>query len=113
MISQLQSVNAASPPVKPAAVIDLYFIPTAQAFDRSEVESATLTAINARGESSSADVLNSLDWQGSLPSPQASGAPATTRLQMNSSGNAESADRDSWHQTWQFDLEVSVSLVDH
>jgi len=112
MLNLLTSADAIATPAQPSAVIDLYFIPTAQAFDRSEVESATLTALGTRGETSAADVLNTLDWQGSLPSPQARGAPAVTRLQISASGNAESPDRDSWHQRWQFDVEVSVSLVE-
>lgn len=111
LLNALQSGDAASPPVLPAAVIDLKFIPTAQAFDRSELESALLTATNAKGDSSAADVLGGLDWHGSVPSPQVDGAPAMSQIQLGSSGSSVSADTDAWKQEWNFHVLVPVALI--
>ncbi len=51
-----------------SAVLELRFIPTAQAFDRNELDSATLIVSDGK-IISSADALNSLDWHGSSPWP--------------------------------------------
>jgi hypothetical protein len=107
----LQSGDAAAPPVTPAAVIDLKFIPTAQAFDRSELETASLTVTNAKGDSSVADVLGGLDWHGSLPSPAADGAPTVSQIQLGASGNSVSMDSDAWKQDWNFHVLVPVALI--
>jgi hypothetical protein len=101
-ITALQSDDDAKPPATPAGVIDLRFIAGAEAFDRSELESASLTVTNARGESSSADILGSLEWHGSLPSPQLDGAPTVSRLQMSAIGTGVSPDRAAWKQEWRF-----------
>jgi hypothetical protein len=107
----LQSGDAASPPVAPAAVIDLKFIPTAQAFDRSELESASLTVTNAKGDTSVADVLGGLEWHGSLPAPGADGAPTISQIQLGAAGNGLSADSNGWKQEWDFHVMVPVALV--
>jgi hypothetical protein len=95
------------------AVLELAFIPTAQAFDLNDLDSATLTVINSNGLSSTADVRGSLTWTGSLPAPQASAteASAATTIELTSSGNAVSADHETWRQAWQ--LSVSVPVVLH
>jgi len=107
----LQSGDAASPPVVPAAVIDLKFIPTAQAFDRSELESASLTVTNAKGDTSVADVLGGLEWHGSLPAPSADGAPTVSQIQLGASGSGVSLDSDAWKQQWDFHVMVPVALI--
>jgi hypothetical protein len=109
--SALQSSDASSPPVVPAAVIDLKFIPTAQAFDRSELETASLTVTNAKGDSSVADVLGGLEWHGSLPALGADGAPKVSNVQLGASGGGLSPDRDAWKQEWNFHVLVPVALT--
>jgi len=106
----LQSADAASPPIVPAAVIDLKFIPTAQAYDRSELETASLTVTNAKGETSAADVLGGLEWHGSLPAP-VDGAPTVSQIQLGASGTGVSVDNDAWKQEWNFHLMAPIALI--
>jgi hypothetical protein len=108
----LPTLNPTAPPVTPAGVIDLRFMATAQAFDRSELESASLTVTNTRGDSNTADVLGSLEWHGSLPAPRTEGAPPMIRLQMGAIGSSTSADREAWKQEWNFHLMVPIAVVD-
>jgi hypothetical protein len=107
----LQSGVASSPPVVPAAIIDMKFIPTAQAFDRSELETASLIVTNAKGDTSEADVLGGLEWHGSMPSPQADGAPTVSQVRLGASGTGISADADAWKQEWNFHVTVPVALI--
>ena len=93
------------------AVIELRFASTAQAFDRDEVESGSLTTTNAQGEHCVVDVLGSLQWTGSLPSPQAEGTPAVTQLELSAAGDGQALDHGTWQQSWHFSVSVPVALA--
>jgi len=94
---------------KRSAVLELRFVPTAQAFDRNELDSATLIVSDGNG-TRSADALGGLDWPGSLPSPgvppRAGARPSFT---LNASNETVSSARDMWKQSWR--LSVSVPVV--
>ena len=91
-----------------SAVLELRFVPTAQAFDRNELDSATLIVSDGK-VTSSADALSSLDWQGSLPSPDPN-APLGQRptFTLNSSNETISSNRAIWKQSWRLSLTVPV-----
>lgn len=93
------------------ALIELRFIPSAQAFDRNELDSATLIASDGK-LSSTADALAGLDWSGSLPSPQLTLPPGSERptVELTSGGNTETADRSTWKQKWHLSLAVPVVM---
>lgn len=93
------------------AVIELRFIPTAQAFDRNELDSARLI-VSDGSLTSSADALNSLDWQGSLPSPQLELPPGSDNptVALSSTSESVTADRETWLQSWKLSLDVPVIL---
>jgi hypothetical protein len=110
-ITVLQSSEDGASPVTPAGVIDMRFVAAAQAFDRSELERASLTVTNARGDRSTADVLGSLEWHGSLPSPEIEEPPPVSRLQMSAFGSGESQDGEAWKQEWRFNVTVPVVLL--
>lgn len=94
----------------PGAIVDVEFTPTAQAFDRNDIDRASLTAWNAKGDRSEADVLGGLSWSGSLPSPQADGAPAVTLLDLRASGTGRSLPI-TWRQSWNFTVAAQVSAA--
>ncbi len=91
------------------ALIELRFVPSAQAFDRNELDSATLIASDGT-LSSAADALAGLDWAGSLPSPQLVLPPGSERptVELTSGGNTETADRATWKQKWHLSLAVPI-----
>jgi len=91
-----------------SAVLELRFLPTAQAFDRNELDSATLI-VSDGALTSSADALGSLDWQGSLPSPNPS-APTGSRptFTLSASNETVSSNREIWKQSWRLSLTVPV-----
>jgi len=93
------------------AIIELRFVPGAQAFDRNELDSATLIASDGK-LSSTADALAGLDWAGSLPSPQLVLPPGSERptVELTSGGNTETADRTTWKQKWHLSLAVPVVM---
>jgi hypothetical protein len=93
------------------ALIELRFVPSAQAFDRNELDSATLIASDGK-LSSAADALAGLDWAGSLPSPQLALPPGSERptVELTSGGNTESGDRATWKQKWHLSLAVPVVM---
>jgi hypothetical protein len=93
-----------------SAVLELRFVPTAQAFDRNELDSATLI-VSDGNVTSSADALNSLDWHGSLPAPglsQPSGP--LPRFTLNSASETVSSTRETWKQSWRLSLTVPVVM---
>jgi hypothetical protein len=93
-----------------SAVLELRFVPTAQAFDRNELDSATLI-VSDGNVTSSADALNSLDWHGSLPGPgplQPSGP--LPRFTLNSASETVSSARETWKQSWRLSLTVPVVM---
>lgn len=93
-----------------SAVLELRFVPTAQAFDRNELDSATLIVSDGK-VTSSADALNSLDWHGSLPSPGVSGSPdELPTFRLNSSNETVSSAREMWKQSWRLSLTVPVIM---
>jgi len=112
LVGALKSMDPRSPPVTPAGVIDLRFISTAEAWDRSDLESASLTATNVRGDSNTADVLGGLEWHGSLPAPHTQGAPSLIRLQLGAIGSSTSADKNTWKQEWNFHVVVPVVVIE-
>lgn len=74
------------------AVLEMHFRSNAKAFDRDGLESASLTVTNSDGTvSSTADVLDSLKWSGSMPaSSPSSEAPAVAAAAAGSAaGSAE------------------------
>lgn len=93
-----------------SAVLELRFVPTAQAFDRNELDSATLIVSDGK-VTSSADALNSLDWHGSLPSPGVSGSSdELPTFKLNSSNETVSSAREMWKQSWRLSLTVPVIM---
>ncbi len=112
LVTAVAAETLPGPVTPPYAVIDLRFVPTAQAFDRNELDGASLTATNTLRQTSTADLLGSLDWNGSLPSPRADGVPSTSQLQLSAAGSGQSMDRESWQQSWQFTVAVPVSRVE-
>ena len=93
-----------------SAVLELRFVPTAQAFDRNELDSATLIVSDGK-ITSSADALSSLDWQGSLPSPDPN-APTGRRptFTLSASNETISSNREIWKQSWRLSLTVPVIM---
>jgi hypothetical protein len=91
------------------ALIDLRFLPTAQAFDRNELDSATLV-VSDGSFTSTVDALGGLDWAGSLPSPQMELPPGSPRptVELTSGGDAVVLDGVAGRQTWKLSLSVPV-----
>ena len=91
-----------------SAVLELRFVSTAQAFDRNELDSATLI-VSDGNVTSSADALNSIDWHGSLPTPGASMPPGQNpTFTLNTSNETVSSMREIWKQSWRLSLTVPV-----
>ena len=91
-----------------SAVLELRFVSTAQAFDRNELDSATLI-VSDGSVTSSADALNSLDWHGSLPTPGASlPSGQNPMFTLNTSNENVSSTREIWKQSWRLSLTVPV-----
>lgn len=90
------------------AVLELTFVPTAQAFDRNELDAATLTLTSRAGASAAADVLGSIDWRGSLPSPQTSGAASQSSLVLTAAGRGQA--RTDSQESWRFTIAAPVML---
>jgi hypothetical protein len=110
MLDALQAGGVGSV-AKRMAVIELRFIPTAQAFDRNELDSARLVVSDGT-LTSSADALNSLRWEGSLPSPQMqlpAGSDNPT-VALTSASESVTADRETWMQSWRLSLTVPVIM---
>jgi len=94
---------------KRSAVLELRFLPTAQAFDRNELDSATLI-VSDGSSTRSADALGGLDWPGSLPSPSVpSSSGQHPSFTLKASNESVSSARDIWKQSWR--LSVSVPVV--
>lgn len=110
LAASLQNESPEVAGVPTYGIVDLHFSPVAQAFDRNDLETASLIASNAQGEHSAADVLGGIEWTGSLPSPQAEGTSPTTLLELSAAGAGQSMDRESWRQSWQFKVSVPVTL---
>jgi hypothetical protein len=108
--SILAAIRSGEPgsPSKRWAVLELRFAPTAQAFDRNELDSATLIVSNG-SLTSSADALSSLKWNGSLPSPAAPSAGASAAsFTLDTANETVSSARDVWKQSWRVSLSVPV-----
>jgi hypothetical protein len=93
-----------------SAVLELRFVPTAQAFDRNELDSATLIVSDGKN-TSSADALSSLDWRGSLPWPDPN-LPTDRHpsFTLHSSNETISSARGTWKQSWRLTLNVPVIM---
>jgi hypothetical protein len=93
-----------------SAVLELRFVPTAQAFDRNELDSATLI-VSDGNTTSSADALSSLDWRGSLPWPDPKLPPDRhPTFTLHSSKETISSARGTWKQSWRLTLNVPVIM---
>lgn len=93
-----------------SAVLELRFVPTAQAFDRNELDSATLIVSDGK-TTSSADALSSLDWRGSLPWPDPNLPPDRhPTFTLHSSNETISSARGTWKQSWRLTLNVPVIM---
>ena len=93
-----------------SAVLELRFASTAQAFDRNELDSATLI-VSDGDVTSSADALNSIDWHGSLPAPGDIMPPdQLPKFTLNSSNETVSSARETWKQSWRLSLTVPVVM---
>ena len=91
-----------------SAVLELRFVPTAQAFDRNELDSATLI-VSDGNVTSSADALGSIDWRGSLPAPGIT-LPSGQQFTLDSASETVSSARETWKQSWRFSLTVPVVM---
>ena len=110
MLAAIES-GSVSGLAKRMAVIELRFAPTAQAFDRNELDSARLI-VSDGALTSTADALNSLTWDGSLPSPQLE-LPAgrdNPQVALSSASERVTADRETWMQSWKLALTVPVVM---
>ncbi len=95
---------------KRSAVLELRFIPTAQAFDRNELDSATLI-VSDGNVTATADALGSIDWRGALPSPSLPLPPGPPpSFMLESAGETVSSSRDTWKQSWRLSLDVPVIM---
>jgi hypothetical protein len=94
----------------PYAVLELHFQPSAQAFDRDELETAKLLVSN-QGVTSIATVLDSIEWQGSMPSRQINDSSTSITLQLSSAGQGQSDDA-QWQQAWSISLVAPVTVID-
>ena len=93
------------------AMIELKFLPSAQAFDRNDLDSATLVARDG-ALTSTANALYGLSWTGSLPSPQVTPPPGFDfpSVELVSGGDTVAADQPNWHQSWNVSLTVPVVM---
>jgi hypothetical protein len=91
-----------------SAVLELRFVPTAQAFDRNDLDSATLT-VSDGNVTSSADALNGIDWRGSLPAPGVP-TPSGQQFTLNAANETVSSAREIWKQSWRLSLTVPVVM---
>jgi hypothetical protein len=95
---------------KRSAMLELRFVSSAQAFDRNELDSATLI-VNDGTRTRSADALGSLDWPGSLPSPNADASSGQRpSFTLNAANETVSSTRDIWKQSWRLSLTVPVIM---
>jgi hypothetical protein len=95
---------------KRSALLELRFLPTAQAFDRNELDSATLVVCDGT-RTASADALGGLDWPGSLPSPNADASSGQRpSFTLNAANETVSSTRDIWKQSWRLSLTVPVIM---
>lgn len=90
------------------AVVELAFIPTAQAYTPEEVESIRLVITDDAGRSASADITSSVQWSGGLAAPEVS--TAATQLQLQSTGNRVSSDTAARAQSWDFSTALPVAM---
>ena len=93
------------------AVLEISFVPTAQAFDDTELDSAVLDVVSAAGARATVDVLATLDWTGNLPPPLSEGSAAAP-VQIKLAAAGDSAPEDPWQRSWRFDVEIPVVLGD-
>ena len=71
------------------AVLEISFVPTAQAFDDTELASAVLDVVSAAGARATVDVLATLDWTGNLPPPLSEGsAAAPVQIKLAAAGES-------------------------
>jgi hypothetical protein len=93
-----------------SAVLELRFVPTAQAFDRNELDGATLIVSDGK-TTSSADALSSLDWRGSLPWPDPNRSANTPpSFTLSAANETISSSREVWKQSWRLTLNVPVIM---
>jgi hypothetical protein len=90
-------------------VLELVFIPTAQAFTSEELDHARLVVRTADGREAATDVLSSVKWGGSLPSPRAGLANTASRVSMQLAGSGFGRYEDG-KEEWDLSLSVPVDM---
>jgi hypothetical protein len=95
----------------PAAMLEFVFLPTAQAFTSDELERGTLLVRDAQGRMLETDIIGTLQWSGSVASPQIGAAAYNTnQIEMKLSGSGYSAGAAPRQQEWDLTLSVPVGL---
>jgi hypothetical protein len=95
----------------PAAMLELVFMPSAQAFTQDELERADLLVRNSSGSLVQAEVLGTLQWSGSLPSPQVGAAALLpSQVEMKLIGQGFPADSSAPRPSWNLSLSVPAGL---
>jgi hypothetical protein len=93
------------------AMLEFVFMPTAQGFTQDELERATLTVPDGAGRMVEVDVLSSLQWPGSLPSPRlGAGAYRPTQIDMKLSGAGYLPGGAEPAHNWNLSLSAPVGL---
>jgi hypothetical protein len=100
--------NSAALPGQARVVVELAFMPAAQAYTPDEVESIRLLVTDEAGRSASVDLGNSVQWSGGLAAPEVS--TAVTQVRMQSAGNGESSDSTARAQSWNFSTALPVAM---
>lgn len=95
----------------PPAMLELVFMPSAQAFTQEELQSANLLVRDAGGGLVQAEVLGTLQWNGSLPSPRVgSAAQMPSQVDMKLIGQGFPADSSAPRPSWNLSLSVPAGL---
>lgn len=88
------------------AMLELTFIPTAQAYSADEVDSIRLIVMDGEGHSAATDVSSSLRWTGGLAAPEVSTAPA--QIEMQAAGSDPVSPIAGQSQSWTFATSLPV-----
>jgi hypothetical protein len=107
-VSAIATNEGIAQPGGASAMIELAFIPTAQAYTPEEVESIRLLVVDAAGRQAFADITSSVQWSGALAAPEVS--TAATAVQLQSTGSGTSDDAASRAQSWDFATTLPVAM---
>ncbi len=95
----------------PPAMLELVFMPSAQAFTQDELERANLLVRDSSGRLVQAEVLGTLQWSGSLPSPQVgAAAQLPSQVDMKLIGQGFPTDSAAPRPSWNLSLSVPAGL---